>query len=363
MTSQSLVRASLRCLVAAAAAFAVLPVAACFEDHPIGEDLKDSGTAAADGGKCAEPTDPCSEPDILPGCVLGPSTCVDGVYRCPTVTCPDVDAGGSCTNDPVCSEPPIPSGCTLGPTRCVNGVNLCPEVICPGEDAGSCSGGSQVCHEPNVPVGCHLGPAGCVDGVYQCPAVVCPPDAGSDGGQCIDVSIPAGGQACNTASDCNLVRTGLVCSGQCSCGDTPVNNAASSQIQSELAGLTLEACPCAFPGQAECIQGTCTLCGPGPNQPAGCGDGGTTTVVGFACGGPTGPVCNPATEYCSIVEGGAVNPDSGKGTMSANCDPIPTECANDPAGAAATCACIQSKTSGQCAVSNGSDLTVTIEAP
>jgi hypothetical protein len=40
----------------------------------------------------------------------------------------------------------------------------------------------------------------------------------------------------------------------------------------------LEACPCADPGAARCLGGQCTLCGFGPDQPAGCGDSGTNTI-------------------------------------------------------------------------------------
>ncbi len=94
------------------------------------------------------------------------------------------------------------------------------------------------------------------------------------GAACVDLEIVPSDVSCGSDQDCELVRTGEVCNGQCSCGDTPVNAAAGARFQSETASLTLEACPCADPGEARCLGGQCTLCGFGPDQLAGCGDAG-----------------------------------------------------------------------------------------
>jgi hypothetical protein len=87
--------------------------------------------------------------------------------------------------------------------------------------------------------------------------------------------------SCGSDSDCELVRTGEVCNGQCSCGSTPINAAAAARFQADTASLTLEACPCADPGEARCLGGQCTLCGLGPNQSAGCGELGTVEDAGI----------------------------------------------------------------------------------
>jgi hypothetical protein len=99
----------------------------------------------------------------------------------------------------------------------------------------------------------------------------------SDAG-CVDLEVFPPDLSCGSDQDCELVRTGEVCSGQCSCGDTPVNAAAGARFQSEIASLTLEGCPCAFQGEPRCLGSQCTLCGLGPDQPAGCGDSETTTI-------------------------------------------------------------------------------------
>lgn len=105
------------------------------------------------------------------------------------------------------------------------------------------------------------------------------PDAGvsrADGSSCVDVEVGPSDHSCGSDQDCTLARTGEVCSGQCSCGDTAVNATASARFQSETASLTLKACPCAFAGEARCVGGQCTLCGLGPGVAAGCNDTGTT---------------------------------------------------------------------------------------
>jgi hypothetical protein len=116
-------------------------------------------------------------------------------------------------------------------------------------------------------------------------------DAGTGathGVSCVDFEVGPSDLSCGSDSDCALVRTGEVCSGQCLCGDSPVNAAAAARFQSETASLTLEGCPCAFPGEAHCLGGQCTLCGLGPNQPAGCGELGTTLADGGAVDGGGG---------------------------------------------------------------------------
>jgi hypothetical protein len=103
-------------------------------------------------------------------------------------------------------------------------------------------------------------------------------DSGADtgttdgGSKCVDFEPTPSDLACGSDQDCALVRSGEVCKGQCSCGDTPVNAGAAARFASDVAPLDLASCPCAFPGEARCLAGQCALCGPGSNQPAGCAD-------------------------------------------------------------------------------------------
>jgi hypothetical protein len=98
------------------------------------------------------------------------------------------------------------------------------------------------------------------------------------GNGCVDIEVSAAATSCSADADCTLVRTGQTCSGSCDCGDTPVNGAAAASIEAATADLSLEGCPCAFPGEPRCLGGQCTLCGLGPDQPAGCSDAGVTTT-------------------------------------------------------------------------------------
>ena len=95
---------------------------------------------------------------------------------------------------------------------------------------------------------------------------------------CIDFVVNAADHTCASDQDCTLVRSGEICSGQCSCGSTPINASGVARYESDIAPLALEACPCVFPGNARCLAGRCTLCGPGPDQPAGCVDAGNPPV-------------------------------------------------------------------------------------
>jgi hypothetical protein len=108
--------------------------------------------------------------------------------------------------------------------------------------------------------------------------------ATESGSTCVDIEVASSDLSCSSDQDCSLIRTGEVCNGQCDCGDTPVNAAASARYRSETASLVTEDCPCDDPGEPRCLGGQCTLCGFGPNAPLGCNDAGVTTTEdsGFA---------------------------------------------------------------------------------
>jgi hypothetical protein len=96
--------------------------------------------------------------------------------------------------------------------------------------------------------------------------------------ECVDLEVAPSDLSCVSDQDCALSLTGNVCEGQCACGDTSVNAAAAARYQSETAALTFEACPCPAQGEPRCLGGQCTLCGFGPNPPAGCDDTGIITI-------------------------------------------------------------------------------------
>jgi hypothetical protein len=141
----------------------------------------------------------------------------------------------------------------------------------------------------------------------------------TDGGAaCLDLEVLPSDLTCGSDSDCELVRAGEVCSGQCSCsGYTPVNAAAGARFRSEIASLTFSedcGCPASTDEALRCIDGQCTLCTGDP--PAGCGhagigDGGIVTVNGGG-GADTGTdsatessndsagTCN-GTDFCACI--------------------------------------------------------------
>jgi hypothetical protein len=357
MTSRSFLRiSSLAPIVALLVPFAM----GCPEDHDVGSDGSDGGTVHSSSSNCDGPQT-CEEPNIPEGCHLGEGSCNDGVYTCPPVVCP-ADAGSCDSTGIACSVPPIPLGCSLGPAGCVDGVYQCPTVVCPGGDAGTCGGQPVVCNEPTIPEGCTLGTGSCVDGVYQCPGVICPADAGvgDSGKTCVDIDTSSYSKACTQASDCILVDQGELCSGGCNCPTVTVSASEQQRYDNAIAGITLNGeCGCPAAVTPSCIAGTCVQCTGSPSDPPACNSG-DASVTAFACGDGT-TTCNPLTQYCSIIQGGAIQPDGGT-TMNDSCVAIPSQCADDHAGAGATCACIQAQVGGNCTVSNG-DLTVTFDVP
>jgi hypothetical protein len=97
------------------------------------------------------------------------------------------------------------------------------------------------------------------------------PESGS---ACIDFEATAADFVCERDQDCTVVRTGEVCTGECACGDIPVNAGAAARFETESTPLTFLGCSCAY-HDVHCLTGQCTLCGPDiPNRPAACSDAG-----------------------------------------------------------------------------------------
>jgi hypothetical protein len=101
-------------------------------------------------------------------------------------------------------------------------------------------------------------------------------DAGApgDSGVCVDIDLTTYDQTCNADSDCIDITAGVVCSGQCACGGSTINVDGQARYEAAVAPVDTLGCPCPPDGITRCLQNHCTLCGFGPNQPPGCGDGG-----------------------------------------------------------------------------------------
>jgi hypothetical protein len=76
----------------------------------------------------------------------------------------------------------------------------------------------------------------------------------ADGGTCVDIELSTYDQSCNQPSDCILIQTGEVCSGQCSCGGTPVSASEQSRYEQATSGIKFSACPCPAEFPIECGQ-------------------------------------------------------------------------------------------------------------
>ncbi len=96
----------------------------------------------------------------------------------------------------------------------------------------------------------------------------------STSSMCVDIAVTPSELACEADTDCELVPTGEVCTGQCGCGGTAVNEAAVQTIEAELAPVHLAPCPCPAPPAPRCSHHQCVTCGYGPNQPPECEDAG-----------------------------------------------------------------------------------------
>jgi hypothetical protein len=89
---------------------------------------------------------------------------------------------------------------------------------------------------------------------------------------CVTINVSNYDTACAEDTDCISVNVGRVCTGACLCGgggaisasDQAEYNAALSSIQTD------DTCPCLDPGPAACVQGQCTQCRSGPDNPPGC---------------------------------------------------------------------------------------------
>jgi hypothetical protein len=277
--------------------------AGCKDDLTVGSD--DGGTTGDSGTSCASDSD-CTSSELCAyaeaatcsakgECVAKPSgaTCGAIAYAC-ACDGTNVEIGCNGLPDGYVSKPFAHDGACAtdggqaGPA-CNTSADCASHEVCGYAVTDGCSATGQCVAEPTVqpcvesqgcacdgttiPVGgCGAGtlPAG-----YTSKPLAhenaCTADGGSsDGGTCVDVNAASYDTSCTTDGDCTLVRTGDICDGQCSCGDTPISQSDLSKYQAATSGLTLEACPCIFPGTVNCVANQCTLCTGQAGQPSGC---------------------------------------------------------------------------------------------
>jgi hypothetical protein len=95
------------------------------------------------------------------------------------------------------------------------------------------------------------------------------PDAGDHGGgdgedsgvtgTCVEIQLTSADTACVADSDCTQAPSGQICAGECGCGGTPVNQAASQRIFEEGQSVGALGCPCPSFGQPTCQAGQCVI--------------------------------------------------------------------------------------------------------
>jgi hypothetical protein len=76
-----------------------------------------------------------------------------------------------------------------------------------------------------------------------------------DGSSCVYIDPSTYNQSCNQASDCILIATGELCSGQCDCGGSPVNISEQSRFNQATSGIQFAGCNCPFEPVPECTAG------------------------------------------------------------------------------------------------------------
>jgi len=104
--------------------------------------------------------------------------------------------------------------------------------------------------------GCDPGlPPSCVN--HQC--VVEGPDGGPpDGGTCVFVDTSTYDSSCKVDTDCTLIHSGQICSGECLCGgNAAINVDGEARYQDAIAGLNLLDCPCVAQPPPFCAGGVC----------------------------------------------------------------------------------------------------------
>jgi hypothetical protein len=101
-------------------------------------------------------------------------------------------------------------------------------------------------------------------------------DAGpppGDAAACVNIDVTTYDQSCTTSADCVEITSGMVCTGDCTCGGAVINVDGQSRYDQQIAGIMTGLCACPTFGEPVCVQDRCVLC-LGPDPAAGCPDGG-----------------------------------------------------------------------------------------
>jgi hypothetical protein len=77
------------------------------------------------------------------------------------------------------------------------------------------------------------------------------------GGTCVDIELSTYDLSCKQASDCILIQTGEVCSGQCSCGGQPVSASEQSRYDQATSGIRFVGCSCPKEVAPSCFENRC----------------------------------------------------------------------------------------------------------
>jgi hypothetical protein len=116
--------------------------------------------------------------------------------------------------------------------------------------------------------------------VAACGGLTSGSSGGGGNGSCVTIDLSIYDQSCNQDSDCIVLATGQICSGQCGCGGSAVSSSELSRWQAATSSIRFAACHCTAEQTPRCVNHVCTACS-GPNPPAGCAgaDGGACVTI------------------------------------------------------------------------------------
>jgi hypothetical protein len=124
-----------------------------------------------------------------------------------------------------------------------------PAAICSNKKCVACASNSSLS-------GCAFGGGGDTDA-----GIISDPPPPEDAGFCVNAPLSEFSTACTVDTDCVLVRTGEICSGECSCGGSSMAAASLPAYDVVTAGIEFDTCPCPYFGKPACVNNACSACG------------------------------------------------------------------------------------------------------
>jgi hypothetical protein len=220
-------------------------------DSGIGTNDSGITTVAVDGQACVD--------IAVTSADLACATDDDCSYGSTGEVCDACDCGGAPVNNAAAARiaqetSSLASGDICGPC----GAPL--PVKCVAAQCTTCSGGPGQ-------------PAGCASDAGVTTSFDAGPDSGvfiGDGGAvCVDVNLADYTTTCSQDSDCILIPTGTICTGDCECGGEPVSATEQSKYDQATQEIMFGLCECpAFP-LPQCVGNVCLVCA-GPNPSPQC---------------------------------------------------------------------------------------------